>query len=66
MLKIGVYYANEKQCALKLTIQHIQHNVLVNNLKQSVIGYNSCRCAIEHSVTSLSGSSSTTMFIQKM
>jgi len=34
VLKIGVYYANEKQCVLKLTIQHIQRNVLVNNLKQ--------------------------------
>jgi hypothetical protein len=53
MLKIGVYYANEKQCALKLAIQHIRHTVLVNNLKQPVIGYNSCHCAIEHSVTDL-------------
>jgi len=53
VLKIGVYYANEKQCVLKLTIQHIQRNVLVNNLKQPVIGYNSCHCTIEHSVTNL-------------
>jgi hypothetical protein len=53
MLKIGEYYTNEKQCGLKLTIRHIQHNVLVNNLKQSVIGYNCCHCAIEHSVTNL-------------
>jgi len=38
---------------LKLTIQHIQRNVLVKNLKKAVIGYNSWHCVIEHSVTNL-------------